>query len=140
MMSASWMGSHFTHDDLLKESRMAEDYTFELSFRGKRDGQEVIEIACHPKPEAAVVWGRLLVTVREKDYLPLAIHYYDEDIKLTRTMTFSEIGTLGGKNIPTLMCVIPEDKPGEKTQIIYHEMTFDLTLPESTFSLRYLQR
>ena len=29
MMGSSWMGSHFTNDDLVKESRMAEDYDFE---------------------------------------------------------------------------------------------------------------
>lgn len=34
MMSGSWMGSHFTNDDLVKESRMADDYTFKITFQG----------------------------------------------------------------------------------------------------------
>ena len=34
MMSASWMGSHFTNDDLVKQSRFADDYTFEVTRQG----------------------------------------------------------------------------------------------------------
>jgi hypothetical protein len=68
MMSASWMGSHFTNDDLVKESRLTEDYHFKVTYRGLRDGQPVIEIDCVPKPDAAVVWGKVQVTVRQGDY------------------------------------------------------------------------
>ena len=38
MMSSSWMGSHFTNDDLVKQSRMTEDYTFSITFEGMNDG------------------------------------------------------------------------------------------------------
>lgn len=140
MMSASWMGSHFTNDDLVKESRMADDYTFELTFNGEKDGQDILELTCHPKPEAAIVWGKVIVTVRKKDYLPLDTKYYDEDMKLARTMFFSEIGPLGNRIIPKRMVVIPEDKPDEKTEVVYSEINFDADLPQNTFSLRNLQK
>ncbi len=140
MMSASWMGSHFTNDDLVKESRMADDYTFEVSFNGEKDGRDIVELTCHPKPEAAIVWGRVIVTVRKKDYLPLDTRYYDEDMNLARTMFFSEIGPFGDRIIPKRMVVIPEDKPDEKTEVLYSAMTFDADLPEKTFSLRNLQK
>ncbi len=35
MMMGSWMGSHFTNDDLVKESRMEEDYDPSVSFEGE---------------------------------------------------------------------------------------------------------
>lgn len=140
MMSASWMGSHFTNDDLVKESRMADDYTFQETFRGMRDGREVLDITCHPKPEAAIVWGKVIMTVRTEDYLPLYSKYYDEDMKLARTMIFSDIKTLGGRTLPVLMTVEPEDKPGEKTEVLYHEIEFNIDLPADTFTLRSLQR
>ena len=57
MMSSSWMGSHFTNDDLVKQSRMTEDYTFSITFEGMNDGKEIIEITCLPNKVAAVVWG-----------------------------------------------------------------------------------
>ena len=31
MMGGSWMGSHFTNDDLVKHSRMSRDYTIKLT-------------------------------------------------------------------------------------------------------------
>ena len=140
MMSASWMGSHFTNDDLVKESRMVEDYTFEVTFQGKKNGQEIIEITCYPKPDAAVVWGKVVVIARPEDYLPIASRYYDEDLNLARTMIFSKIGLLGGRLLPTKMLIIPEDKPKEKTEITYDDIHFDLELPKDTFSLRNLQK
>jgi len=140
MMSASWMGSHFTNDDLVKESRMAEDYTFELTFRGKRDGREILEVTCFPKPDAPVVWGKVMVAVRPVDYLPLKILYYDEDMSLARTMYFSHIGPLGNRILPRVMRIVPADKPEEMTEITYEQMTFDLDLPAEVFSIRSLRR
>jgi outer membrane lipoprotein-sorting protein len=140
MMAASWMGSHFTNDDLVKESRMAEDYTFELTFSGISDGQEILEVTCHPKPEAAVVWGKVLVRALRESYLPLLIKYYDEDLRLARTMTFSEVGQLGDRSLPTLVTMVPQDKPDESTIIKYKEFEFDIDLDDDFFSLRTLQR
>ncbi len=140
MMSASWMGSHFTNDDLVKETRMAEDYTFELTFQGERDGLQLLEVTCNPKPDAAVVWGKVLVVVRPVDYLPFKILYFDEDLNLARSMYFSTPEPLGGKILPREMSIVPENKPGEMTRIIYEEMTFDPDLPPRIFSIRSLKR
>ena len=140
MMAASWMGSHFTNNDLVKESRMAADYTFEQSFAGRRNGEEVIKITCLPTPEAAVVWGKVVVQVRRGDYLPLAIPYYDEHTQLARTMTFSDVKTLGGRRLPAKMTVVPADKPAESTVVDYQSIEFDLPLDDEVFSLRNLQR
>ena len=140
MMAASWMGSHFTNDDLVKESRMADDYTFEITSRRKREGEEIVEITCYPKPEAAVVWGKVLVTAQIKDYLPLVIEYFDEDLRLSRTMTFSDVTQLGGRRIPSVVTMVPEDQSEESTVIRYEEMDFDLDLDDDFFSLRTLQK
>ena len=140
MMAASWMGSHFTNDDLVKESRMTEDYTFEITFVGQDEGEEVVEVTCHPKPEAAVVWGKVLVRARMKDYLPLFVKYFDEDLRLARTMTFSQASELGGRMLPAVVTMVPEEKPEEYTIIHYEKMEFDLDLDDDFFSLRTLQR
>lgn len=140
MMSASWMGSHFTNDDLVKESRFTEDYDFTSTFEGIRRGFDVIEITCIPKPRAAVVWGKVVITVRRSDYLPLDSKYYDEDMRLARTMTFLEIGRLGDRTLPKFLIIVPENKPGEKTEIRYEDFSFDIGLQDGFFSLRNLQK
>ena len=71
MMAGAWMGSHFTNDDLVRESQLIEDYFIELTYDGDRDGVTVWEFRLTPKPEAAVVWGHVDYQVRQADYMPL---------------------------------------------------------------------
>ena len=140
MMLGSWMGSHFTNDDLVKESRLAEDYEPDIVFEGERDGRRIIEFSLVPKAEAPVVWGRIVTTVLADGYLPLLSRYYDEDGNLARTITFSEIKEMGGRRLPAVMRVVPADKPAEYTQMVYERITFGLKLDPSFFSLQELRR
>ncbi len=140
MMGGSWMGSHFTNDDLIKESRMADDYDFSIGFQGEREGQKIIEIICKPKEDAAVVWGKVVVEVLAEGYLPVKQLYYDEDMNLARTMVFSAPQKMGDRIVPSLMRVVPTDKPSEFTEVKYDEMKFDVKLSNQQFSLRALQR
>jgi outer membrane lipoprotein-sorting protein len=139
MMSASWMGSHFSNDDLVKESRLVRDYEIELVFNGERDGRAVYEFKLIPKPEAPVVWGRIEYLVRQDDLMPLWAKYFDEDNNLKRTMTFSEFKKLGSRLVPTRMLLQPEDEPNEYTEVLYESAEFDIQLPPSTFSLSALR-
>ena len=139
MMGGSWMGSDFTNDDLVKEHRMADDYKPRVTFDGKRGNQKVIEITCTPKPRAAVVWGKLLVTVRADDHLPVKIEYFKENGGLARRLTFSNYQTLGGRLVPTTMTMIPLDKRGHSTVVTYEKLEFDVNLPKNLFSVARLR-
>lgn len=119
---------------------MADDYTFEITFSGEMQGQEIVEVTCYPKPDAAVVWGKVLVKALWKEYLPLSIKYYDEDLLLARTMTFSQVSQLGGRLLPAVVAMVPEDKPEESTIIHYQKIDFDIDLKDDFFSLRTLQK
>lgn len=140
MMSGAWMGSHFTNDDLVKESRLVEDFDIVISFEGERDGAEVWEFTLTPKPEAAVVWGSIEYQVRKADYMPVWARYYDEDHVLARTMEFSEFQVMGGRKVPAVMNMQPADKPGERTTMLYDNLEFDVDLERSFFSLQTLKR
>jgi hypothetical protein len=139
LMMGSWMGSHFTNDDLVKESSLVDDFEFEIVFEGLRDGVQVWEFSLIPKPEAPVVWARVEEQVRQDDLMPTWVRYYDEDDELVRTMLFSDYVTMGGRLVPATMDVIPADKPRERTTLIYHELQFDIDIAESFFSLRNLR-
>lgn len=140
MMMANWMGSHFTNDDLVKESRMSEDYDSEVTFEGSRDGNNVYELTLLPKPEAPVVWGRIEITVIQETLIPTRSLYYDEDGELSRTMTFDEVKTLGGRLVPTVLVLVPADKPEEKTVITYDSLELGLGLKPDFFSRSTLTR
>ena len=140
MMGGSWMGSHFTNDDLVKDSRMADDFDFKITFHGDRKGKKIIEITCVPKKDAAVVWGKIVSDVEEGTWLPTQMRYYDEDNKLARTMRFDQILDQKGRKIPTRMVIIPADKPAESTTVSYQMIEFDVKLDERLFSKRSLKR
>jgi hypothetical protein len=72
--------------------------------------------------------------------MPTWERYEDEHGVLVRELTFSEYKTMGGRLIPTRMEMRPADKPGERTVIVYDDLTFDVPLSEDTFSLRNLER
>jgi len=79
MMSQSWMGTDFTNDDLVKEASIVEDYTHTLRGQDMVDGRPCHKISMVPKPEAAVVWGKILLWIDRQDLLILHTEYYDED-------------------------------------------------------------
>ncbi len=139
LMMGAWMGSHFTNDDLVKESRMIDDYDIAIGFEGERQGVAVWEFDLTPRPEAAVVWGKIVMQVRKADLMPTWARYYDERGNLMRTMTFGDYRTMGGRLVPALTTVRPEDKPDERTTVRYRSLEFDVPLTPDFFSLRNLQ-
>jgi hypothetical protein len=140
MMMGSWMGSHLTNDDLVKEARLEEDYTAEISFEGLREGQNIIEFSLIPRLDAAVVWGKLTLIILADSHIPVVEYYYDEDMVLARTIRFSDIKPLGGRERPAVLTVVPADKPGEYTRFIYEQLSLNVELKDSLFSLSSLKK
>jgi outer membrane lipoprotein-sorting protein len=140
MMMGAWMGSHLTNDDLVKEARLEEDYDASISFEGERDGQEVIEFTLTPKPDAPVVWGKLTLTILADSYTPVVEFYYDEDMQLARTFTFTDMKMLGGRMRPAVLRVVPADKPDEHTEFVYEKLEFNVEVSDRLFSKSSLKR
>jgi outer membrane lipoprotein-sorting protein len=140
MMLGSWMGSHFTNDDVVKDSQYVRDYNTKITFEGEREGQVILELTLHPKPDAPVVWGKVVSVIRAEDYMPIAMTYFDEDGEEVRVFTFEEVKEMGGRILPTVLTIRPLDKPEEYTRVTYLEITFDVELKPDLFSLRSLQK
>lgn len=136
MMSGSWMGSHFSNDDLVKESRLSEDYSAQITTPASESSP--YEITLTPKPEAPVVWGTVKVRVTA-DKLPVDVRYFDEKGTLVRTMSFSEVTDIDGRQVPLLMRLDPADKPGEYTELRYESIDFNAEIPASTFTQQALK-
>lgn len=138
MMSGNWMGSHFTNDDLVKESRLSEDFTATLTSRPRDNPEGLYVITLVPKPDAPVVWGSIVARIRP-DRMPVRIDYADEKGTVVRTMTFSDYHNFDGRQAAGKMTLLPADKPGEFTSFTYETLHFDVAIPESTFTLQALK-
>jgi len=140
MMLQSWMGSDFTNDDLVKESSIVTDYAHELGADSVINGTTMYKITLIPKPEAAVVWGKIVTFIDKEEYNQHLVHYYDEDGFLVTKMIASDVREMGGKIIPTKLEMIPTDEPDHKTVIEYLDIQFDVDLKEAFFSLQNVKR
>ena len=134
MMSQSWMGTDFTNDDLVKESSVVNDYDHSFAGDTVIAGRSCYKIQMLPKPEAAVVWGRLIVYIDKKDFLELHTLFYDEDGNLVNTMHASDVKTMDGRLIPTRFEMIPADKPGQKTVMTYNMVQYNRPLDDLFFT------
>ncbi|KTG17014.1 MULTISPECIES: outer membrane lipoprotein-sorting protein [unclassified Guyparkeria] len=140
MMSGSWMGSHFTNDDLVRESYFEDDYASHISFEGERDGRAIYELTAIPRPEAPVVWGRVVLEIDQDTLAPITSRYFDEAGELVRTMRFDQVEQIDERHVPMRLTLQPEDKPTESTVITYQDITFGVPIERSFFSLQNLER
>ncbi|MEE2925544.1 MAG: outer membrane lipoprotein-sorting protein [bacterium] len=136
LMGDSWMGSHFTNDDLVKGNKIDQMYDFSLM----KESAQNIWIQALPKEDAATVWGKIIYNMERVRKVAETVEYFDEDNELVRTISFHDIKELDGRHIPMRMIVTPEDEPNESTLISYKELTFDKPLPKGLFSVRNLKR
>lgn len=140
MMSQSWMGTDFTNDDLVRESSAIDDYAHELKGDSSLLGRACYRIMMTPKPQAAVVWSKVIVYIDKKDFLQLRTEFYDEDNVMVSVLISSEIKTLGGRLMPSILEMIPLDKKGHKTVITYKSLIFDEPIDDNFFTTQNMRQ
>lgn len=140
MMLQSWMGSDFTNDDLVRESSVIKDYTHKLIGEEKFNGMNCYKIQLIPKPEAGVVWGKIITWIEKETYLQPKVEYYDEDGFLVKKFMGSDLKKMDGRNIFTHWEMIPEDKPGNKTVMDYYKIQFNIKTEGSFYSEQNMKR
>ena len=140
MMMQSWMGSDFTNDDLVRESSLTKDYKKKLLGEEIIGGYNCYKVELIPHDDAPVVWGSIIMWVSKKDYHWLKAEYYDEDGQLVNTEIMSEVKMMDNREMPTRMEMIPADKPGQKTVMIFEKMKFDIKIDESFFSQQNMKK
>lgn len=135
MMMGSWMGSDFTNDDLVKETRLTEDYDLSLE-----DGEDRWEITLLPRKQTVTLWGKILYIVDKEPLIPVSQIFFDDRGEKVRRLEFSEKREFSGKLIPSRLEMIPLNKEGHRTVVIYHELVLNPDdVDEDTFTLRNLQ-
>ena len=134
MMSQSWMGTDFTNDDLVKESSIVNDYNHRIVGDTVINARICYIIEMQPKPEAAVVWGKLVVCIDKKDFLELHTRFYDEENALINIMNASDIKMMDGRLIPTRFEMIPIDKKNQKTEMIYKSIQYNKPIDDGFFT------
>ena len=138
MMSQSWMGSDFSNNDVSKDTDIIDQYDQTLLEQYEQDGFQVYVIEAIPHEEAAVVWGKEILTVRD-DWVLLKQEFWDQDGKLVKTLETLEIAAMGGRNVATVMRMGKRENLEEWTELRTAAAEFDVELPANQFTLSNLR-
>jgi outer membrane lipoprotein-sorting protein len=139
MMFQPWMGSDFTNDDLLKASSIVTDYAHEIVAREELAGYPAYKVELIPKPDAPVVWGRIVAWVRQSDSMPLRQEFFAEDGELIRVLRFDKIREIRGREVPTYWEMTPVATTGRQTVMEVLDLKIDVPIDDRIFSLRNLK-
>jgi len=136
-MLGSWMGTDFTNDDLVKESSLRKDFSARIDRRA--DVPAGWWLVLDVKPGIVGRWARIEMLVSDAR-LPVEERHFDRKGRLARTMHFDDVKVLGGRRLPAHIALVPADSEGQRTEMRYLDVQFDVPLPNDTFSLSRLEQ
>lgn len=140
LMLQSWMGSDFTNDDLVKTSSLTRDYTHKTLGREKYEGMDAVKIQCTPKPDAPIVWGKVIAWVRAGDGVPLKQEFYSENGELLKSMEGKDVKSFGPRTIPTTLIMRNMKRKDSRTTLHYDEAAFDENIDDAIFTQENLRK
>jgi len=138
MMNQNWMGSDFSNRDVSRSDDLVDEYRHELLDEREEDGYRVYHIASIPLPDAAVVWGREELTIRD-DWVLLRQDFFDQDGVLVKSLVTSDIREMSGRSVAAVMRMTQAENTEEWTEMRTRDIVFDLPLPDSLFTLANLR-
>ena len=136
MMLQNWMGSDITNDDVVKQSSIVDDYHAKLLSK-KRN---IATIQLTPKPNAAVVWGKIISKVNTTNYTEIEDVFYDENGQKIRVFTYRNVKKFGKYNLPTVWKIKPLKKKYNVTTLVIEKAVFDGKISSQYFQKSALKR
>ena len=133
MMGQSWMGSDFSNKDVSRADTIVDQYDHTLLEQETSDGHTVYVVESIPHEDAAVVWGKEVLKVRD-DHVLLSQDFYDQDGKLVKSLRSLEIGVMGGRTLAVRQRMEKLEAEDEWTEMVIESMGFDLDLSDSLFT------
>ncbi|MDX1408336.1 MAG: outer membrane lipoprotein-sorting protein [Saprospiraceae bacterium] len=138
MMNQSWMGSDFSNKDIARADDIVHQYTHTALAPEAHEGHVVHVIESIPKEDAAVVWGKEVVKVRD-DHVMLSHAFYDQDMKLVKQMDTLKVEVMGGRTVASWQRMRKLEAEDEWTEVKLNSAEFDIDIPERVFTLSNLR-
>jgi len=138
MMGQSWMGSDFSNKDVARADDIIDQYDHTILSVEEDDGVTVYEIQSVPHEDAAVVWGKEVLRIRD-DYVIITHSFYDQDGELVKKLTSLQIGEMGGRSIAVQQRMGKVEEPDEWTEIQVVSVNYDIELSDNLFTLANLR-
>jgi len=129
----SFVGSDFLYEDV--SGRSLEEDTHEII----ETSEKLFVIKNVPKKPDAVKFSYYNVSIDRKTYVPLKMEYYDKDNKLYRIIESKKIEKIQ-EFWTVVKSVVTNLKTGNKTEMEFSDIKYNIKLSEDIFAERYLRR
>lgn len=133
LMSQSWAGSDFSYNDLSRSDDLLVQYDLRLVATRTEDGHQVHEIEAIPHADAAVVWGKQVLRLRDDSVL-LEETFYDQDMKPLKRLKAMAVGKLGGRMMATRLRMTDLSEPDHYTEVTYKQLQFNVPVDAQRFT------
>lgn len=140
MMSQSWMGTDMSNDELVRQSSLVKDFDHKILGEETLLGKDCYIIELRPKPNTAVVWGKVVMWVTKSGYIQMKVEQFDEDDYLVNTGITISTKKFGSNELPERIEIVPADNPGQKTIMQYIDLQFNIPIEEDFFSIQNMKR
>ena len=138
MMAQSWMGSDFSNKDIARADDIIDQYDHAIIKTEEIDGIVVYDIESIPHEDAAVVWGKEVLKIRD-DHVVLEHAFYDQDGELVKKLVSLDVGEMGGRTIAKRQRMVKTDNAEEWTEISVLDVEYEVDLKDSLFTLSNLR-
>lgn len=128
----SFVGSNFFYEDVSGRNPADDEH----KLLEETDNFYVIEST--PKDPASVEFSSFKTWIHKSSFLPIKTEYYDHNKKPYRRYEAKKVDTIDG--FKTVTSALMEDlNGGGKTTMTYSSVQYNLNLPDSIFTERYLR-
>ena len=138
MMSQSWMGSDFSNKDVSRADDIVDQYDHTLLATEEHEGHPLYVVESVPHEEAAVVWGKEVLRIRD-DHVLISQEYYDQEGVLVKVLETLEVGEMGGRTLALRQRMGEVETPDEWTELYVETIEFDVELSDNLFTRSNLQ-
>ncbi len=134
-------GSDFSYEDMGSGNAFIDDFITKRLEDEKKEDQPCYRLEMNRKDGTDISYSRLLMWVRQDNFVPIVIDYYDEDDpgKLLKELVQQDIRII--QDIPTAMKMIMFNRQDNtKTEMEFLEVQYNISLGDGMFTERGLKK
>ncbi len=133
------METDFTYIDMVRSFADFETFRFEeYTPEKKESGMGYVRYIARKSTTDNI--GYMVMAYDKAKRVPCWFRVYSENNRLITTLVYSNVKSVNGRNMPFSLKIIPADKEGYSTTVLYRRIDFKSPIPDNIFSMKNLRK
>lgn len=139
LLKQGMMGSDISYEDILESEDIYNKYSVSLEGEEKLDGKDCYVLLLKARVENVSYPTRKL-WVQKSNFVPIKEELFALSGRLLKVIEVGDVKSYGNRYYPSRSVFYDKLKENTKTVITVEDVVFDVSIPESIFTRRYLER